>query len=157
VTPAVAFACVFWPGTRWQVGVRRLAMIGTGGMLSVIAVYGWAYSSLGIPPGGMIAKFLTLDGDAKVYGGLRISNVVNIPFGLLRNLFDGVPSSYAGFRSLAHDPHAAFWISVDLVSLVLICIWAVLVVTAIAPAVRRCEISSPLMWTGIVVSLLILA
>jgi hypothetical protein len=153
VAPMVAFACVCWPGTRWRLAVTRLVFVGAGGLLSVITIYGLAYSSLGIPPKRMLARFVALEG-GQVYGGFRLSNLVNVPFGLIRNLFFAVPSNYAGIRSLFRDPHAASWISLDAVSLILLAAFACLVGAGIISAVRRSSVSKPLLWSAILVSAL---
>ncbi len=56
VAPAIAVVCACWPGgdgaRRWQLAVARLCWVGCGGLLSVVAIYGLAYSSVGTPPAG---------------------------------------------------------------------------------------------------------
>jgi len=154
VMPLVAFACICWPGTSRRLAAQRLMVVGAGGLLSVITVYGLAYSSVGVPPRRMFARFLTLDGGAQVYGGFSVSKFVNVPFGLIRNLFFGVPSDYAGIRSLLRNRHAGSWISLDAVSLALLAAFAWLIGAGIWSAVRRSGISKPLLWSGILVSAL---
>jgi hypothetical protein len=151
IMPMVAFACVCWPGTRWRLAAMRLILVGVGGLLSVVAIYGLAYSSLGIPLRRMPAQFLVLAG-GQTFGSFRVSKLVNVPFGLIRNLFYGVPSNYAGIRSLFRERHAAAWISVDAASLALLAAFAWLIGAGILSAVRQSNTWRPLLWTGIWVS-----
>lgn len=152
VMPLVAFACVCWPETRWPRAAIRLAVVGAGGILSVVAVYGIAYASIGIAPQGMVRKFLTLDGGSKTYGHFSVSRLLNVPTGLLRSLFRGVPAEYGGFRSLLSTPHPAVWILVVLLGLVLLAICAWFVGTGIVREVRESSGSKPLLWAGILLT-----
>jgi hypothetical protein len=156
VMPMVAFACICWPGTSWRTAAARLAGAGAGGLLGVVTIYGLAYSSLGVPPRRMFARFLLVDG-GQVYGGFSVSKLVNVPFGLIRNLFHAVPSNYAGIRWLLKDSHAAFWISADVASFVLLAALGCLIAAGVISAVRRSSIPKPLAWAGIAVSALALA
>jgi hypothetical protein len=157
VAPLVAFACVCWPGTRWRLAAKRLALIGAGGVLSVISVYGLAYSSEGIPPRRMLARFFALDGGPEIYGGLRATKFVNVPVGLIRNLFDGVPANYAGIRWLLKTPHTAFWITAVLVSLILLAAFAWLIAAGIVRAARSSGMSKFAVWPGILLSAIAIA
>ncbi len=156
IAPAVGFACVCWPGaagdTRTRLALSRLALVGIGGLVSVAAIYGLAYSALGVPIGKMLARFLQLDGDAAVYGGVGISKLINAPFGLIRNLYGGVPLDYGGIRSLAGHPDRAFWIPYAVVSFILLAIFAWLVGAGIASGVRRWEAPKSWVWSGILIS-----
>jgi hypothetical protein len=157
VAPLVAFACLCWPGTNGWLAAKRLALIAAGGVLSAICVYGLAYSSVGIPVGRMPAKFLKLDGGPQTYGGVKPSKLLNAPVGLIRNLFHGVPGDYAGIRSLVKTPHAAFWISAILVSLILLAAFLWLIVAGIAAAARSSGMSKFVLWPGILVSVIAVA
>jgi hypothetical protein len=152
VAPLVAVACVCWPGTNWRLAVKRLALIVVGGALSVMCVYGLAYSSEGIPPGGMLSRFLKLDGGPQTYGGVKPSKLLNVPVGLIRNLFHAVPPNYAGIRSLLKTPHATFWICAMLGSLILLAAFMGLIAAGIVAAVRSSGISKFLLWPGILLS-----
>ncbi len=101
--PAIALACISWPldaaATRpsWRTVAFRLRTVGMGGALAGIVLYGAGYASLGIPPTRMIPTFFSVTGGT-VYSGFRLSKVLNIPFGLLRNLYFAIPADYAGIR-----------------------------------------------------------
>jgi hypothetical protein len=157
VAPLIAFACVCWPRdgrqVPWRLAMSRLLMVGLGGLLSVVTIYGLAYSSQGVPPSQMPARFLAIS-SSELYGGFSVSKSVNAPLGLVHNLFDGLPSEYAGIRSLPATRHRVFWITEILVSNVLLSILAWMILSGIGSAVRRSKLSKPLVWSGIALSLL---
>ncbi len=156
--PAVAFACVAWPAAAaspsWRTATPRLLAVGLGGLISVAAIYGLAYSAMGVPARRMVARFLTLDGGPEVYGGFKPTKIVNFPFGLVRNLYGGVPDNYGGIRALLRDPHRLFWIATLLLGLALLAVLAFLIGDGIVAAVRRSKLAGPLAWAGILLSLL---
>jgi hypothetical protein len=153
VAPCVALACVCWPSGsgdfRWRSVVTRLVLVGAGGLLSVGIIYGWAYATLGIPASKMVGRFLTMDGAPEVYGGFSISHLLNIPFGLIRNLYSGVPQNYRGIRSLLTGTQRWFWVPVAGVSMILLAIPGWLIATGIVSSVRRSNTPKLLAWCGI--------
>jgi hypothetical protein len=156
--PLVAFACACWPGSseqpRWHLAIVRLLTVGAGGLLSVLVIYYLAYSSVGVPPSGMVARFFALGGASEVYGHFSPTKAANIPFGLVRNLYNGVPDNYAGIRSVFKDPRAAFWVSTILLGLGVLAIIALLTASNIISAAQRWTGSKALLWSGILLSLL---
>jgi hypothetical protein len=92
--------------------VKRLMWVCIGGVLGVCAIYGLAYAYQGIPVSRMPSQFLSLGAPSEVYGGFRLSHLLNLPFGLMRNLYSGIPPDYAGTRSLLRHPQRTFWIPV---------------------------------------------
>ena len=109
-----AFACVWWSWTHRKDTAARGALgslfsVALGGLLGVCGIYGFAYSHQNIPLLQMPHQFFSIVG-SEIYSGISVSNILNVPFGLLRNLFDGVPRRYTGIRALLHDPQRTFWI-----------------------------------------------
>lgn len=158
IAPSVAFACICWPNLtgsfQWRQAMLRLSLVGAGGLISVAVIYAWAYSSLGVPWNRMVTTFFRLDGGADVYGGFSASNLVNIPLGLVRNLYFGVPEDYGGIRSLLRHTHRAQWILGVLCSLFLIAAFGCVVAKGIISAVRKWDIPKPLVCAGILLSVL---
>jgi hypothetical protein len=130
-------------------------MVGLGGILSVVAIYGLAYSSQDVPLNQMPAKFLAIGGGPELYGGFSVSKSLNAPLGLVRNLYHGLPAEYGGIRLLLATRHnRLFWITEILLSNVLLSIFAWIILSGIVSAVRRWNVSKPLAWFGIALSLL---
>jgi len=144
----VALGCVCWPGTSWRLALKRLAVITTGGVVSLVTVYSLSYSSLGIPPRRMFAQLFVI-ADNEYYGGFSLSKLLNTPVGLVRDLFAGVPDNYSGLRHMARGPHGLFWVSIDAVSLALLAVLGWFVVRGLAAAVRRSPVWKPLLWAGV--------
>lgn len=107
------FVAVSWAASQGR-SLRSAAVplrwVCVGGALSVCAIYGLAYTQQGIPVARMPLQFLALGAPSDVYGGFSLSRVVNLPFGMIRSLYSGLPANYAGTRSLLEDPQRAFWI-----------------------------------------------
>jgi hypothetical protein len=152
--PVVALGCISWPGTRLKKAIVRLSVVGAGGLLSVIAVYGAAYWSQGVPLKRMAARFVTLDGDPHTYGGFSISKLVNTPFGMIRNLFHGVPADYSGTRSLLREPHLVLWLAIVFAGLAFVAVLCGLTVSGIISRVRTADVPKTPLWCGILLSVL---
>jgi hypothetical protein len=109
------FACVWW-STHRPVDVptfrapTSIVWVFIGGLFGVCVIYGLAYSHQGIALTQMPHHFFALGGSPEVYSGFSLSRIVNVPFGLLRNVFNDVPPQYAGIRSLLRGPARTFWI-----------------------------------------------
>lgn len=111
--------CCFWPvaaSAKPMAVFPRLAITGAGSVLGVVVVYGWAYSSQGVPVAKMPARFLDTGGNPGVYTGLDIlpSKILNTSFGFIQWLFSALPDDYSGIRALVHHSHRIFWVSVML-------------------------------------------
>ena len=114
IAGVAAFACVWWSWTRSKDAAARDALgpllsVALGGLLGVCGIYGFAYSHQNIPLLQMPHQFFSIVG-SEIYSGISVSNILNVPFGLLRNLFSGVPLRYTGIRALLRDPQRMFWI-----------------------------------------------
>jgi len=85
---------------------RRLAALGQlafGGLAGCLCVYGWAFWRLGVQnPSEMLRRFLVQE-DTRVYLGVGIGKLLNLPIGLVRNVFR-VHSHYVGIRALLAGP-----------------------------------------------------
>jgi len=68
----------------------RLAALGQlafGGLAGCLCVYGWAFWRLGVQnPSEMLRRFLVQE-DTRVYLGVGIGKLLNLPIGLVRNVF----------------------------------------------------------------------
>ncbi len=142
------FACVWWASSRneGRVALRVVASlfwVTLGGLIAVCGIYGFAYSHQGIAISRMPRQFFSLGGGPEVYSGFTISRIVNVPFGLLRNLFSDVPPGYHGIRALLRDPHRAFWIPAVLAGLIVVGLIAWLASRALWRSARK--------WPGSVV------
>ena len=86
-----------------SVGSKRLRGIGMfafGGLAGGMLIYGWAYSVQGVrSPAGMVKHFFAPLRREGVYLGLGFGKVLNIPIGLIRNIFP-VALNFRGIRSL---------------------------------------------------------
>src|SRR5271165_3908139 len=114
VVGAAILFCFFWPvakSAKRMAVLVRLLVTGAGSVLGVVIIYGWAYSSQGVPAAKMLSRFLDTGGGASVYTGLDLipSKILNTSFGLLQWLFNGLPDDYSGIRALIHHPHRLFW------------------------------------------------
>src|SRR6266566_1498784 len=80
----------------------RLLAVGAfalSGIFGSLLIYGWAYWLLGMRrPGAMLIHFFTHE-DARTYLGVSIGKLLNVPIGLMRNIFHVVPQ-YIGIRDL---------------------------------------------------------
>lgn len=118
-----AFICVWWSvssrkrGDTHRHALAGLLWVGLGGLSGVVGIYGAAYSYQHIPIAEMPRQFLSLPG-SEVYGGPRASRILNVPFGLIRNLFGGLPSDYSGIRSLLQHSLRAVWIPIVILGMV---------------------------------------
>lgn len=116
--PLAGFLCIVWPVTgknpqpSWKTALLRLTLLGSGVLIGIVGIYGFAYSSEGYSISQMPRQFFTLGGSPEVYGGFNLSKSLNVPFGLLRNLTGGLPSDYSGIRSLLRPSPRWLWISV---------------------------------------------
>src|SRR5271154_5761134 len=70
VVGAAILFCFFWPvseSAKPMAVFPRLLVTGAGSVLGAVIIYGWAYSSQGVPPSKMLARFLETGGEASVY------------------------------------------------------------------------------------------
>jgi hypothetical protein len=107
------FLAVLWAASRGRSlrsAVSPLLWVCAGGALGICAIYGVAYTQQGVPATSMLRQFFEFAPKSEVYGGFSLSRVVNLPFGMIRNLYSGLPVHYAGTRSLLQDPQRTFWI-----------------------------------------------
>ena len=109
--------CCFWPSDsprKAVIAFRRLVITGVGSVVGIVVIYGWVYSSEGIPVSKMPATLLSPGGDPEVYTGVNLlpSKIVNMPFGLIQWLFSALPGDYGGTRSLLHHSHRWFWLGI---------------------------------------------
>jgi hypothetical protein len=102
----------------------------------------------------MVSQFFSMGGGPEVYGGLNISRVVNIPFGLIRNVYLGVPGTYSGIRSLLRADHSFLWIAASICGLALVTVLASCSLAGIFKAAPRFNISRSVLGCGISLALL---
>ncbi|MGH9740763.1 MAG: hypothetical protein ACRD51_00255 [Candidatus Acidiferrum sp.] len=69
------------------------------GIAACAAIFGWAYSRQGYRGAGALFEHFFAHGDARVYLGVGIGKLLNIPIGLVRNIFP-LLQRYAGIHSL---------------------------------------------------------
>ncbi len=73
------------------------------GVAACAALFGWAYWHQGMrSPGELIGRFFA-HGDARVYLSLTLGKVLNMPIGLVRNIFPALPY-FDGIRGLLTGP-----------------------------------------------------
>jgi hypothetical protein len=132
-----AFMCIWSatvthkPNEAFRAGALGLTWIALGGLLGVIAIYGFAYSYQQVPPHEMVGHFLSLT-EAHVYGGLSISRILNVPMGFIRNSLGGLPGDYAGIRSsLLQHPMRSIWIPFVMLELAMLSLTVALVAKAL--------------------------
>src|SRR5712672_361056 len=84
----------------------RLAALGQlafGGLVGCLCIYGWVFWRLGIQdPREMLVRFF-VQRDTRVYLGAGIGKLLNLPIGLVRNVFLLQPH-YVGIRNLLVGP-----------------------------------------------------
>jgi hypothetical protein len=97
----------------------RLGLVCLGGVVGICGIFTAAYAYQGIPLNQMPHLFFSLGGGPEIYGGLTLRKFVNLPFESLANLYSGLPSDYAGVRSLFLNPQRLSWISAVLAGLLL--------------------------------------
>jgi hypothetical protein len=137
------FVALWWaaavrrPGDVPRFAARTLLWVCLGGVLGICAVYGPAYAYEGLPARSMPREFVSLGGAPEIYSGFSVSRVVNLPFGLIRNLYGGLPADYVGARSLLREPQRAIWIPAVLAGFALLAFIAFLAVQALRFLARR--------------------
>ena len=94
------FACAHSDaGVVWRRrGTVSVALVALGGLVGVVAIYGAAYASQGIPFSAMPKAFLAVGGSPEVYGGFTPQKSANVAFGAVVNLVR-MPFHYSGIRS----------------------------------------------------------
>jgi len=126
IAGAGAFLVIWWAasvrggGDILRFALVRLGLVCLGGVVGICGIFISAYAYQGIPLNQMPRQFFSVGGAPEVYGGLSFSNLVNLPFGLLANLYSGLPSDYAGVRSLFLNPQRLSWICAVLAGLLLV-------------------------------------
>lgn len=86
---------------RAQVAV--LCQFALGALVGCLSIYGWVFSRLGITrPNEMLRRFFAQE-DTRVYLGAGTGKVLNLPLGLVRNIFP-VQSNFTGIRNLLAGP-----------------------------------------------------
>jgi hypothetical protein len=140
-----ALMCCFWPSLRPQPRgmvpvVRRLAIVGLGGLAGVFGIYSWAYASQGIPWKKMPSQFFALGGAPEVYAGLDLlkSKVPNVFMGLIAWSFRAVLENYGSIRVLLHHPQRWFWLPV------VVCAFSLMAVIFVMTAQRWRVLARPL-------------
>lgn len=137
-------AMVLIAGSRPQGSSRaRLAALGQfalGGLVGCFAIYGWVFSRLGIrTPTEMLKRFFVQE-DTRVYLGVGVGKLLNLPIGLVRNVFP-LQSYYIGIRHLLAGPRGStisFFLLIATVC-VLVVVYAALIIQrwgALPAAVR---------------------
>lgn len=115
IAPAMLLVCGCWAQSSgaktWRIVGSRWLMFMAGAVTAGLIIYAAAYATLGVPPGSMVSQFFAMGGRAEVYGRFGTAKVLNIPFGLIRNLYSGVPANYAGIRSLLGRSDRVYWIA----------------------------------------------
>lgn len=82
--------------------LRRVAALGASFAVGCAAIFGWAYTRMGVAHGEMLAKFLRQE-DARAYFDPSGAQWLKLPLGLVRNCFPVVPF-YNGMRGFLHGP-----------------------------------------------------
>lgn len=134
VGPAILM-CIYWPAElpiKRVLVIRRLAITAAGCVLGWLVIYGWAYSSQGVPIAKMPARFLSMGGAPDVYTGADLipGKVANAAFGLLRWSFAAIPDDYAGIRWLLHHPDRVLLLAIVILAFALFAIIALLTIQA---------------------------
>ena len=110
------------------VALTLFALTGLGGSA---LIYGWAFSRVGITRPSEMLKSFFLQRYTRVFFGLEAGKLLNVPIGLVRNLFHLQPQ-YTGIRNLLAGPK----LSMILFLLIVAAICATLFIYA-ALAIRR--------------------
>jgi hypothetical protein len=80
-----------------------LGQLAFGGLVGCLCIYGWVFWRLGIQdPREMLVRFF-VQRDTRVYLGAGIGKLLNLPIGLVRNVFLLQPH-YVGIRNLLVGP-----------------------------------------------------
>jgi hypothetical protein len=85
----------------------RLAILGSAFAVGCVAIFGWAYSQMGVDPSDMLARFLRQE-DARIYFDASPLQLLKLPLGLVRNCFPVVPD-YNGMRGFLRGPKSVFF------------------------------------------------
>jgi hypothetical protein len=137
-------AMVLIAGSRPQGSSRaRLAALGQfalGGLAGCSLIYCWVFWRLGIhTPSEMLRRFFVQE-DSRVYFGADIGKLLNLPIGLVRNVFP-LQSHYVGIRHLLAGPRVTTIVFLLIVATVcvLVVVYAALIIqrwSALPAAVR---------------------
>jgi len=108
IAPALVVMLVSLPGDLTSSKLMRAAALCAGFVAGLVAVYGIAFSLTGTSTvAGAIGRFLKGTGEGR-YGGVRVSDFVNLPIGLASAIAGFLPPDYAGLRWLfLHAPAPA--------------------------------------------------
>jgi hypothetical protein len=117
----VAVILVFFDGSsnleNVHLSAHQLIRVGvfiSSGVIASVAIFAWAYHQMGISrPAAMVRHFLWHE-EARVYLTMSIGKLLNVPIGLLRNVFPLAPS-YNGIRGLLAGRDFASWTFLALV------------------------------------------
>ncbi|MGH8012134.1 MAG: hypothetical protein ACREQ4_06535 [Candidatus Binataceae bacterium] len=89
------------PRAASYLAAKRIAWFCAGYVLGILSIYGVSYRLSGIHGfRNLVAALLQPGGEPRVYGGVTIAKVVNIPVGLAGSLLPCLPQPYHGIRSL---------------------------------------------------------
>jgi hypothetical protein len=80
----------------------RLAVLASAFVVGCIAIFGWAYTQMGVSRSGMLAQFLRQE-DASAYFDPSSNQLLKLPLGLVRNCFP-VVMNYNGMRGFLASP-----------------------------------------------------
>jgi len=119
---------------------KTVFVFGLSCALGIALIFGWAYSTEGIPIGPqMVRQFTGIAGSEAGYGKFSLSKVVNFPIGLANNLVQVVPDGYQGIRGLLKSHQSTWLLAVAAIG----CLVLFLLIAFARPAIQAYRTSSP--------------
>jgi hypothetical protein len=121
-------------GRLWRTLAFTVATV-----LSIAALHGWAYWSMGERrAGGFISRFAATDG-SQFYFGLRWSRFLNLPIGMARNFF-AVEPEFTGIRHFLAGPLSAIVVMITFIlAIFAFFIFCGLEIKSTWPVIQNCE------------------
>jgi hypothetical protein len=124
----------------------RLATLGISFVAGCAAIFGWAYTHMGVRRAAMLAKFLRQE-DSSAYFDASPLQLVKLPLGLVRDCFPILPG-FNGMRGFLAGPKSVL----VLVTLLVVVLWFCLFFCAYTLA-KRWNSLHPVERTAVLVSL----
>ena len=111
--------------------IAALGQFALGGVVGCLCIYGWVFARLGLHrPSQMLGRFFAQE-DTRVYFGIGIGKLLNLPIGLVRNVFP-LQLHYTGIRTLLAGPRiATFWF------LVLVAVSCIVIGASVGLVIRQ--------------------
>lgn len=101
IGPAEVLLILYWDELDITSNRALLVRFLAGCILGGIAVYVPAYAISGTTnPASMLRRFLRTGGGQQIFGGFRLSRLINLPIGFANSVVATVPTGYHGIRWL---------------------------------------------------------